>query len=196
MFKKSTDKAIDPTKVLRADILSGMPKHDAFHKYRAAQGEPVRGSMVAAMLPDAADRARYRWLVFLMLALYWVPIAGLYISSALQGNLAVIWGHFFWPSVVTWFLLRHSTVSYYFFIFLLLHTFYVAFHSNVPEPLFVPLVGLYCAGLIVLTVYTKLRLYPYQSFFHQKKNLNDTYVYTSEPEGHVKPAPKKRRRRK
>ncbi|TCS40186.1 hypothetical protein [Reinekea marinisedimentorum] len=195
MFKKSTDKAVDPTKALRSDILSGMPKHEAFSKYRAAQGEPIRGSMIAAMLPDAADRASSRWLVYLMLALYWVPILGLYTASALQGNFAVIWGHFFWPTVVTYFLIRHSSVSYYFFIFLLLHTFYVAFNSNVPNPLFVPLVGLYCAGLTVLTVYTKMRLYPYQSFFHQKKNPNDTYVYTAEKD-EVKPVAQKRRKRR
>lgn len=196
MFNQNKEKVADPTKALRANIRAGMPKREAFAKFKADQGDVIRGSMIAAMLPDADSIKKYGWMMYLMLALYWVPILGLYVASAMQGNFAVIWGHFFWPSVVTYFLVRHSAVSYYFFIFLLLHTFYVAVNSNVPQPLFVPLVGLYCAGICILTYYAKLRLYPYQSFFHQKKNYDDTYVYTAEPELTSQPVAKKRKRRK
>ncbi len=180
MSKSKTE--IDPIKQLKIDARAGVPKREAFSKYVASGSDIFRGSMTLAMSPDRQDIKNNRWLVILMLSLYWLPILALYIASAIQGNYSVIFGHFFWPTLVTYFLIRNSAISYYVFIYVIAHEVYVAFNSHIDHPLFLPFVVIYCAILIAIVILTKLRLYPYQSFFHQRKNEDGTYVYTGEAE--------------
>jgi hypothetical protein len=177
----------DPIRQLKADVQQGKTKHEAFNRYLAENGEAIRGSMTLAMIPDESDLEKNRWLKVGMLAMYWVPIMGLYIASALQGNFAVFFGHFLWPTLVTILVIRNSAFGYYFFLYIVAHEIYVAFNSNIENAWFLPLTVIYCLAILGLTVFTKLRMYPYQSFFHQTKNPDRTFVFSSSSDLKEKP---------
>ncbi|MFT6924493.1 MAG: hypothetical protein ACJAZP_000051 [Psychromonas sp.] len=174
------DKVLTPTKQMQKDVRTGGSKHQAFSRYLSAGGQPEPGSMALAMIPDKATVEQYGWMNILILLMYWLPIGSLYAAGAfMQGNFYL--GHLLVPMIVTYFLLRKSAVSYYFFIYLSAKPIYEAFNTNTDNNLFLSFVTVYCSILIVLTIKTKLRLFPYQSFFQQKKKSDGTFVFTAEP---------------
>ncbi|HEY5715315.1 MAG TPA: hypothetical protein VIS54_02785 [Psychromonas sp.] len=173
------DKVLSPIKQMQQDVKNGGSKYLAFSRYQSAGGQPGPGSMALAMIPDKAAIEQYGWMNTLILLMYWLPIASLYAAGAfMQGNLYL--GHLLVPMIVTYFVLKKSAISYYFFIYLSAKVIYEAFNSSTDNNLFLSLVTVYCSVLIVLTIKTKLRLFPYQSFFHQKKKSDGTFVFTSE----------------
>jgi hypothetical protein len=183
MMKK--DKVLSPIKQLQQDVKNGGSKHQAFARYQSAGGQPEPGSMALAMIPDKAAVAQYGWMNTLILLMYWLPMLSLYAAGALmQGNLYL--GHLIVPMFITYFVLKKSAISYYFFIYLSAKVIYEAFNSSTDNSLFLLFVSVYCCVLIALTIKTKLRLFPYQSFFHQKKKSDGTFVFTSEPEQKLK----------
>jgi len=175
------DKVLPPIKQMQKDVKTGGGKHQAFARYRTSGGQPEPGSMALAMIPDKAAVEQYGWMNWLILLMYWLPIGSLYAAGAImQGNLYL--GHLLVPMIVTYFVLKKSAVSYYFFIYLSAKVIYEAFNSSSDNKLFLSFVAVYCAILIVLTIKTKMSLFPYQSFFQQKKKSDGTFVFTSEPE--------------
>jgi len=175
------NKVLSPIKQLQQDVKAGNSKYNAFVQYQSAGGQPEPGSLALAMIPDKATVKQYGWMNSLILAMYWLPIGSLYIAGALmQGNLYL--GHLIVPIIVTYFMLKKSTLSYYFFIYLSGKVIYEAFNSSSDNNFFLSGVIVYCCILILLTIKTKLKLFPYQSFFHQKKKPDGTFVFTAEPE--------------
>ncbi|WP_372882973.1 hypothetical protein [Psychromonas sp.] len=175
------DKFLPPIKQMQQDVKTGSCKYKAFAKYQSAGGQPEPGSLALAMIPDRTTVEQYGWMNVLILLMYWLPMGGLYVAGALmQGNLYL--GHLIVPIIVTYFVLKKSTFSYYFFIYLSGRVIYEAFNSSSDNSLFLSGVTVYCCLLILLTIKTKLTLFPYQNFFHQKKKPDGTFVFTAEPE--------------
>ncbi|MFT6984830.1 MAG: hypothetical protein ACJAT7_000631 [Psychromonas sp.] len=177
------DKILPPIKQMQRDVKTGGCKYEAFARYQASGGQAVSGSMALAMIPDKTAVEKYGWMNKLILLMYWLPIGSLYVAGAImQGNYYL--GHLLVPMIVTYFVLKKSAISYYFFIYLSVNIIYQAFNSNTDNNLFLPFVTLYCSVLILLTIKTKLRLFPYQSFFQQRKKSDGTFIFTSEQKPH------------
>jgi hypothetical protein len=174
------DKVLSPIKQMQQDVKNGDSKYKAFARYQSAGGQPEPGSMALAMLPDKAAVKQYGWMNILILLMYWLPVGSLYaVGAFMQGNFYL--GHLLVPMIVTYFVLKKSAISYYFFIYLSAKVIYEAFNSSSDNNLFLSLVTVYCTILIVLTIKTKLTLFSYQSFFQQKKKPDGTFFFTSEP---------------
>ncbi|PKH02868.1 hypothetical protein CXF72_09465 [Psychromonas sp. MB-3u-54] len=174
------DKVLSPIKRMQQDVKNGDSKHKAFARYLSAGGQPEPGSMALAMIPDKAAVKQYGWMNILILLMYWLPVGSLYaVGAFMQGNFYL--GHLLVPMIVTYFVLKKSAISYYFFIYLSAKVIYEAFNSSSDNNLFLSLVTVYCTVLIVFTIKTKLTLFSYQSFFQQKKKPDGTFVFTSEP---------------
>lgn len=192
------EKVLTPIQKMQKDVKAGENKHKAWESYLATGGDIKQGSMALAMVADKAAVEKYGWMNYLILAMYWVPYGGLYLVNAVQGSFSLTIGHFFflWPVIMTYFVWKRSAVSYYFFLYIIgRETYLAATRWTFDNALVTPTIIVYGVALFALAIATKMMFFSYQSFFHQKKNPDGTYVYTAEPKQEA-PVAKKRKRRK
>ncbi len=165
---------------LKKDYFSGISKLEAFRGYKAASGSAIRGSLFLATYVDKDPDLHSFKLSKLFLFYFWISFGALTVLSINNaGEFGILIG-MLWPAAATVLILRKNIIGYIMFGWFLIQDILDVFiRLDAPIWFVASWVCIFSFAIYVL-VRAKLRMFPYQSLFHMKKNKDGTFVFTNE----------------
>lgn len=186
---KYTLKIRKQMKQLKDDIKSGMSKEEAFESYKQRGGDNTKkASTYLSYRPDPQLLKKYsiaNYVLIFLFSLRTLAIAftsiGMLINSSYLGVLIPVFlielGLYI---AVLFFLFRGIAGAYFAVIILTMNPLIKsigAFLNETSMATVAPMV--ITASVIVLAIYIKLKLFPFQSFLHGKKDSDGNRIFNS-----------------
>lgn len=171
-------------KAIERLLKEGLGKKECFDKLVSEGKAPKDIAKKLSMIPDAAQQTKYNShiivLIVMILGTWFLNLLGAYIEFGYNPAMFLMLFPLALDLAISYMIYKKQPFGFFLLlIFVLRGIFMAAANSNLsPEELLVGLIpGL---AIFILAIYLKIRLFPYQSFIHTKKDGDGIPVFTAE----------------
>jgi len=177
-------------KQLKKDIKNGLSKEKAFENYeKRANADTKKASRYLAYIPDSQLLKKYSIPNYALIFIFGLLTAGIIIQSLsvlfTSSNLYILLPVFIIELslyvAILYLLIKGNAVAYLLVAFLTIRTLGKPIGNYLNEPntaTITPIVII--ISMIILAIFIKLKLFPYQNLFHTKKDYLGNILFSSE----------------